>query len=47
MIWLGAFLGFVAASILWALYLAYFEHDATALGKRFRAWLKKKIRFRR
>ncbi len=43
MIWLGMVLGFVAASGLWVLYLAYFENDATAMGKKSRAWLKKKL----
>ena len=40
---LGVIVGFVAASVLWGLYIAFFRDEATALGMRFRRWIRKKL----
>jgi hypothetical protein len=41
---LGFILGFLAASILWLVYIAYFSADAAAMGARLREWVKRKAR---
>jgi L-asparagine transporter-like permease len=40
---LGAIVGFVFGSLLWALYIAFFRDEATAFGMRFRRWIRKKF----
>ncbi len=39
----GGLVGFLFASLLWALYLAFFRDDAASLGGRFRRWIRRKF----
>jgi hypothetical protein len=42
----GGIAGFLLASLLWALYIAFFRDEATALGMRFRRWVRRKLNLR-
>lgn len=42
----GSIFGLVVGSLLWASYIAFFRDEATALGMRFRRWVRKRLKLR-